>query len=155
VKDKRDLFGRLLSQVKESTSGPGSREEKLLAVCQMLRDQVRHYHWVGFYLVGESKEDLILGPYVGEPTRHTKISFGHGVCGMAAEKRRTLMVPDVSKVRNYLSCSPKVQSEIVVPIFKDGAIVGELDIDSHAAAAFKGQDRVFLEEVCEELASLF
>jgi len=65
------------------------------------------------------------------------------------------MVPDVSKVRNYLSCSPKVQSEIVVPIFKDGAIVGELDIDSHAAAAFKGQDRVFLEEVCEELASLF
>jgi GAF domain-containing protein len=105
--------------------------------------------------MGESKEDLILGPYVGEPTRHTKISLGQGVCGMAAEKKQTLVVPDVSKVPNYLSCSPKVQSEIVVPIFKDAQIVGELDIDSHTPAAFTDQDRAFLEDVCEEVASLF
>jgi L-methionine (R)-S-oxide reductase len=155
VRDKRDLFHRLLNEVKESARGPGPREAKLLAVCQMLRDEVRHYHWVGFYLVGESKEDLILGPYVGEPTRHRKISFGQGVCGMAAEKRQTLMVPDVSKVLNYLSCSPRVQSEIVVPIFKDAEMVAQLDIDSHALNPFTEEDRAFLEDVGRLVAKLF
>lgn len=126
-----------------------------MAVCQILRDKVRHYDWVGFYLVGESKEDLILGPYVGEPTRHTRIPFGQGVCGLAAEKKETLVVPDVSKVRNYLSCSPKVQSEMVVPIFKDAQMVAQLDIDSHALNPFTEQDRTFLEDVGRLLAKLF
>jgi len=84
-----------------------------------------------------------------------RIAFGRGVCGRAAEQKQTIVVDDVSKETNYLSCSVNVKSEIVAPIFKDGDVVAELDVDSHTVSAFSQADRVFLEDVCARLAELF
>lgn len=118
-------------------------------------DNVSHYDWVGFYLVDKTREnELVLGPFEGEPTEHVRIPFGRGVCGQVVELGKTFIVQDVSKETSYLSCSPKVKSEIVVPIFKNGEIVGELDVDSHALSPFTGEDRVFLEKICEIVSKL-
>ncbi|MEO0303896.1 MAG: GAF domain-containing protein, partial [candidate division WOR-3 bacterium] len=84
---------------------------------EILQESFEYFDWVGFYLVKDGK--LILSEFVGEPTVHTKINFGEGICGQAAERKKTFIVKDVSKEKNYLSCSPKVKSEIVVPIFKN------------------------------------
>ena len=97
----------------------------------------------------------MLSPYVGEPTEHTRIPFGKGICGQAAERKETFLIQDVSKQTNYLSCSPKVKSEIVVPIFKNGDIVGQIDIDSHTISPFTQDDQQFLEEISKELSKLF
>jgi len=102
----------------------GERDSLLQSICDLLKEKISHYHWVGFYLVDPQKSDeLVLGPYAGEPTDHTCIRFGQGICGQAAQTKKTFVVADVSKETNYLSCSVKVKSEIVVPIMKDGTIV--------------------------------
>ena len=97
----------------------------------------------------------MLGPYVGDPTQHVRIPFGQGVCGLAAEKQRTLLVPDVSKLLNYLSCSPNVKSEMVVPVFQNGEMVAQLDIDSHDLDVFGELDKSFLEAVAEVVGGVF
>ena len=153
--DKGQLFNFLLNRVREIVQEPSDTNGKLLAICKLLMDNVPHYDWVGFYFVDRSKRELVLGPFVGEPTEHVRIPFGKGICGQAAERKATFIVQDVSKETNYLSCSPKVQSEIVVPIFKNGEIVGELDIDSHTLSPFMEEDRKFLENVCEIVSKLF
>jgi len=154
--EKRRLFDSLLNRVRGIVSGSSAREEKLLAICQLLRERVPHYDWVGFYLVDEDTErSLVLGPFVGEPTEHVRIPFGRGICGQAAERRETFVVQDVSKEENYLSCSPRVRSEIVVPVFAGVRLVGELDIDSHTLSPFTQEDREFLEAICELVGKLF
>lgn len=91
----------------------------------------------------------MLGPFEGEPTQHTRIPFGRGICGQAAELRKTFLVQDVSKETNYLSCSANVKSEIVIPIFKNEEVVGELDVDSHALSPFNKEDETFLKKIGE------
>jgi GAF domain-containing protein len=113
----------LLKKIERITAGQGNRDDKLSAVCKLLADNISHYDWVGFYLTEESgKNELVLGPFVGKPTEHVRIPFGKGICGQAAERKVTFVVQDVSKEDNYLSCSPDVRSEIVVPILKDGEV---------------------------------
>lgn len=125
------------------------KEELLHSICEFLEVRIDHYNWVGFYLVEDGR--LKLGPYVGEPTEHTDIDFGEGVCGQAAESEDTFVIEDVSEEDNYLACSPKVRSEIVVPIFKEGEVAGELDIDSHQKDAFSDEDEQLLYHICEKL----
>ena len=126
-----------------------------MSVCNLLREEVPHYDWVGFYFRDpKNGSELVLAPFSGEPTEHTHIKFGEGICGQAAETENVFIVQDVSKETNYLSCSPDVRSEIVVPIFRNGEIVGELDIDSHGINPFTDEDREFLEWVCEKVAEL-
>ncbi len=149
------LFGDLSARIEEIISGRGLRDDKLMAICRLLQAEVPHYDWVGFYIVDGVKQRLLLGPYIGQPTAHVEIPFGRGICGMAAEKKSTLMVPDVSEVLNYLSCSPEVKSEMVVPILKEERMVAELDIDSHALKPFTKEDRAFLEGMCLRIAELF
>ncbi|KUK84057.1 MAG: Putative GAF sensor protein [Petrotoga mobilis] len=129
----------------------------LKLISQMLSERIPYYNWVGFYLVDEAERNsLVLGPFVGEPTEHKKIKFGQGICGQAASTKTTFVVDDVSKEENYLSCSPKTQAEIVVPIFdKNGNIVGEIDIDSHEKAPFDQDDRSFLEAIAKLLSERF
>jgi L-methionine (R)-S-oxide reductase len=91
-------------------------------------------------------ETLVLGPFVGDPTPHVRIPVTQGICGAAVASGRTVIVDDVNADRRYLSCSIKTKSEIVVPIHAHGKIIGEIDIDSHQAAAFTESDRLFLEE---------
>jgi GAF domain-containing protein len=97
----------------------------------------------------------VLVSFEGESTEHVRIPFGKGICGQAALLRKTLIVQDVSKEPNYLSCSPKVKSEIVVPIFRNKEIVGELDIDSHIVSAFTLDDQALLEDIAEIVSGLF
>jgi len=117
----------------------------LKEICGLLREELEGYDWVGFYLVENG--ELVLGPYVGEPTDHTNIDFGEGICGQAADREETFLVDDVDQENNYLSCSSKVKSEIVVPIFKDGKVIGEIDIDSHKKSNFDEEDKDLLDEI--------
>ncbi|MFO7791677.1 MAG: GAF domain-containing protein [Candidatus Saliniplasma sp.] len=142
----------ILEKVEKVLKRDIGKDQKLKDICGLLVDDVEHYDWVGFYLVKEGR--LVLGPYVGEPTEHTDIYFGEGICGQAASREESFTVQDVSDEDNYLSCSPKVKSEIVVPIFKDGEVVGELDIDSHEESPFTDEDEKLLEEICEEVAEI-
>ena len=110
MRNRIELFSALLDRVREAVDGESDSSAKLLAVCQLLRDDVAHYDWVGFYLTDESGQTLVLGPFAGEPTEHVQIPFGRGVCGQAAQRRETVLVQDVSQEANYLSCSTRVKS---------------------------------------------
>ncbi len=150
----KSIFDKLLAEIDRLVSSGLSRDETLLRLCQLLESSVDYYDWVGFYLV-EGEKELVLGPFAGEPTEHVRIAFGIGICGQAAKRKETFLIQDVSCETNYLSCSPKVKAEIVVPIFKDGRVVGELDIDSHQLSPFSDEDRDFLEQICRRLSGLF
>jgi GAF domain-containing protein len=154
-KEKKNLFAALLKKIEGILAEPRQRDDTLRVICRLLKENVSYYDWVGFYLAEQPRRQLCLGPFVGEPTEHTKIGFGKGICGQAAERRETYVIQDVSKESNYLPCSPKVKSEIVVPIFSKGAIVGEIDIDSYALAPFSKEDKVFLEALSGLLGELF
>jgi GAF domain-containing protein len=148
--DRSELFDFLAKKIGEVLKSKADRDEKLKTVCRLLRDNVSYYNWVGFYIVDRKRhKELVLGPFEGEPTEHARIPFGRGICGQAAERRKTFLVQDVSKETNYLSCSANVKSEIVVPIFKNEEVVGELDIDSHALSPFTKEDETFLKKIGE------
>jgi GAF domain-containing protein len=152
VKLDRELVSKLLTETEMILSKGSS--DPLYAVCKLLRDRVDHYDWVGFYLVDCEKErELVLGPYVGEPTEHTNIGFGQGICGQAADTGKLFLIQDVSREDNYLSCSPEVRSEIVLPIFHEGMLVGELDIDSHQFEPFSDLDTELLGGICAIVSS--
>ncbi|MXN91010.1 GAF domain-containing protein [Flavobacterium sp. Sd200] len=131
------------------------RDEKLLQLCHLLEENIDYYDWVGFYFRNGDKEELILGPYVGEETDHTVIPFGRGICGQVAVSGKNFVVPDVHAQDNYIACSLTVKSEIVIPLFVNGENIGQIDIDSNIADAFTDLDERFLEFVNEEVAKLF
>lgn len=132
-----------------------SRDEKLLEVCALLKENVPYYDWVGFYFRNGEKQELILGPYVGAPTDHTIIPFGKGICGQVAVSNQNFVVPDVQAQDNYIACSFTVKSEIVVPLFVNGENIGQIDIDSNVLDPFSEADERFLEFVNAEIAKLF
>ena len=129
-------------------------DERLLKICELLEANVNYYNWVGFYFKNGDKNELKLGPYVGEPTDHTIIPFGKGICGQVAVSNKNFVVPDVSAQDNYLACSITVKAEIVIPIFVNGENIGQIDIDSNTPDPFTEADERFLEFVCAEVASL-
>ena len=127
----------------------------LFRICELLKLEVYHYDWVGFYILDQQKNELVLGPFVGKPTPHTHIAVGKGICGQVAESARTMVVQDVTQVENYISCGLDVQSEIVAPVLKGGKFIAELDIDSHSPAPFTEDDSDFLNKVCNLLSDRF
>jgi len=131
------------------------RDEKLLQICHLLRDNIDYYDWVGFYFRNGDKEELLLGPYAGEPTDHTVIPFGKGICGQVAISNKNFVVPDVTAQDNYIACSMTVKSEIVVPLFVNEKNIGQIDIDSEIIDAFTEADERFLEFVNVEISKLF
>lgn len=146
----------IISRTEDILDRPVSRDEKLFAICELLDDEVEVFDWVGFYLVDpDADRELVLGPYVGEATDHTRIPFGKGICGQAADTEQTFVVQDVSEEDNYLACSIHVKAEIVVPILKNGKLVGELDIDSHTKNSITKEHRRMLEDICDMLGSEF
>ena len=132
-----------------------NQEDLLHRICELLKQEVYHYDWVGFYILDQEKNELVLGPFVGKPTQHTHIAVGKGICGQVAASGQTMVVQDVTQVENYISCGLDVQSEIVVPIMKNGKFIAELDIDSHSPAPFTGKDDEFLSRVCDLLIDCF
>ena len=117
---------------------------------ELLKDQLPRYTWVGIYLL--EGNELVLGPFRGKPSPHTTIPLGSGICGAAATTRATIIVDDVINDSRYLACSIETQSEIVVPIMRDGHVLGEIDIDSDLRAAFGPEDRALLEAVAAILS---
>jgi len=121
--------------------------ERLEQVCELLRSNVAHYDWVGFYFHESETRTLHLRAFAGEPTDHTQIPFGKGICGQVAESNQNFIVPDVKAQDNYIACSLHVKSEIVIPLFKDGQNIGQIDIDSHTIDPFSEADVALLEYV--------
>lgn len=129
-------------------------DERLYKICEVLETNVEYYNWVGFYFKNGDKDELKLGPYVGEPTDHTIIPFGKGICGQVAVSNQNFVVPDVSAQDNYIACSITVKAEIVIPIFVNGENIGQIDIDSNTPDPFTEADERFLEFVCKEVAEI-
>lgn len=127
----------------------------MLSTSQLLKSEISHYDWVGFYLLDIQNNQLVLGPYTGAATDHTHIPVGKGICGHVAANKKTMVAQDVTEQDNYLACSTDVQSEIVVPILKDDQFVAEIDIDSHAYAPFTKEDEQFLSAIAEKFSELF
>tara|TARA_B110000977_G_C11060095_1_gene485609 strand:+ start:1976 stop:2431 length:456 start_codon:yes stop_codon:yes gene_type:complete len=129
--------------------------EKMEKICALLDASFENYNWTGFYKADLKSKTLLLGPFKGAPTSHTKIPFGKGICGQVAESKKTFLVDDVSQQSNYISCSLSVKSEIVVPIVKENIFIGQIDIDSHSRGAFGIKDQALLEKICFELSHYF
>src|ERR1700727_2383759 len=137
----------LLSHIRELASTATSLQSLQENIVKAIAQRLSYYSWTGFYMLDPSDpETLVLGPFVGDPTPHVRIPVTQGICGAAVASGETLIVDDVNADPRYLSCSIKAKSEIVVPIYTYGKIIGEIDIDSHDPAAFTEEDRVFLEE---------
>ncbi len=122
-------------------------ERLMQGIVELLHSKLLKYNWAGFYMLepGSQPPVLVLGPFVGAMTPHTRIPLNQGICGAAASSGRTVVVDDVNSDPRYLACSLETKSEIVVPVFARGAVAGELDIDSHFPAAFGSQDRELVE----------
>ena len=129
-------------------------DEKLKAICEFLKEEVAHYDWVGFYFRNGDKEELKLGPYAGAPTDHTIIPFGKGICGQVAVSNKNFVVPNVQAQDNYIACSISVKSEIVIPLFKNGVNIGQIDIDSNTPDPFKKEDELFLEWLNQQISEI-
>ena len=125
----------------------GSPDELMSGITKLLHESMPKYNWAGFYILEKDTQPpvLVLGAFQGAMTPHTRIPLNQGICGAAASSGKTLVVDDVSSDPRYLACSPETKSEIVVPIFVRGKIVGELDIDSFFPAAFSAEDRELVE----------
>lgn len=146
----------LLKNVDKIVKQNIDRDDKLKQICELLHNEVDQFDWVGFYLVDpDADRELVLGPYVGEETDHTRIPFGKGICGQAADTLETYVIQDVSQEDNYLACSVDVKAEIVVPIMKGDRLIGELDIDSHTKDSLTEDHRKLLEAICEKVAALY
>ena len=141
---------RLVEEIRDLASRAADATSLMAQTVGLLRRECPHYQWVGVYL--REGETLVLGPYVGKPTPHTRIPLNQGICGAAATTGKTIVVDDVNSDPRYLACSLETRSEIVVPIERAGKILGEIDVDSDTPAAFTDDDRVLLEAVAEILA---
>ena len=129
-------------------------ENKLQEICDLLRNSISYYDWVGFYFRNGLRPELKLAQFSGKPTEHTLIPFGKGVCGQVALSNNIFVVQDVTEQHNYIACGLDVKSEIVVPIFKDGVNIGQIDIDSHKKNAFTKNDENNLEFICEQVSKI-
>jgi L-methionine (R)-S-oxide reductase len=136
-----------IERVIDGSSTPGAAME---AAVEALKNRIADYSWVGIYLL--EGDELVLGPFRGKPSPHTRIPLGRGICGAAATGKATIIVDDVNADSRYLACSIETKSEIVVPIMDGDRVLGEIDIDSDRHAAFTADDRALLERVAALIA---
>ena len=141
--DKKEQYESLLPQIEALLTGEPNLVANLANIAAALKEQF-NWFWVGFYWIIE--DELVLGPFQG-PVACTRIKKGRGVCGAAWERSATIIVDDVEKFPGHIACSSLSKSEIVIPVFKDGKILGVLDVDSSELAAFDATDQVYLEKI--------
>ena len=140
----------LIRDLDALTKSSASAEVLMKGIVALLHEKLPNYNWVGFYMLEKDTNTLVLGPFQGTATPHTRIPLNQGICGAAASTGKTVVVDDVNSDPRYLACSLETKAEIVVPVFVHGKVAGELDIDSHSLAAFGPDDR----NVCEHVAAL-
>ncbi|MBV1923047.1 MAG: GAF domain-containing protein [Flavobacteriaceae bacterium] len=131
-----------------------SEKQRLTELCELLQTSINYYDWVGFYFANHEEKTLHLEAFAGLPTDHTVIPFGKGICGQVAESNANFVVPDVKAQDNYIACSITVKAEIVIPLFKDGKNIGQIDIDSNTIDPFTMKDEEFLAWINEEVANI-
>src|ERR1700678_1911772 len=128
----------LLNEFRQLAAGSLSLVMLQKDIVEAMAQHLPHFSWTGFYMLDPADpEMLVLGPFVGDPTPHIRIPVNQGICGAAVASGETVIVDDVGSDPRYLSCSIETKSEIVVPIYANGKVVGEIDIDSHDPAAFR------------------
>jgi GAF domain-containing protein len=138
-------YNQIVADLEQYASNAPSPEHLMSEVVSQLK-HLPKYNWVGFYMIDkDGPRTLALGPFIGAQTPHKRIPLDQGICGAAASSGKTVVVDDVNSDPRYLACSLETKSEIVVPIYADGKVVGEIDIDSHVPAAFQPSDRVLVE----------
>ena len=148
-------FDEILSSIRAFAKTADDLAALQQYIVDVIPSRLSYYNWTGFYMLDpHDPETLVLGPFHGAPTEHVRIPVSQGICGAAVAQDDTVIVDDVNSDPRYLACSIETKSEIVVPVRVHGAVVGEIDIDSHALAAFSAADRDFLEE-CATIVGRF
>lgn len=145
---KEEIYQSLLPQIHALVEGEPDLIANLANICAALKEQF-NWLWTGFYLVkpnAQGEDELVLGPFQG-PVACTRIKKGRGVCGTAWQKAATLIVPDVEKFPGHIACSSLSKSEIVVPVFSNGAVTAVLDVDSELLNQFDETDKKYLEQI--------
>src|ERR1700677_645012 len=142
----------LANQLNALAAGATSAQEMMEGITKPLPQKMLRYNWVGFYMLEkEGPQDvLVLGPFRGTMTPHTRIPLNQGICGAAASTGKTIIIDDVSAYSRYPALSLENKPEIGVPVFVAKKVVGELDIDSHFPAAFTPDDRT----ICKHAAAI-
>lgn len=148
--DKNETYKLLLAQVKAMVKDESDPVANMANVAALIQEAF-HFWWTGFYRV--IGEQLVLGPFQG-PVACTRIGFGKGVCGTSWKERKTLVVEDVEQFPGHIACSSESKSEIVVPLMKQGEVIGVLDIDSERLATFDQTDKEWLEQIAEATAAV-
>jgi GAF domain-containing protein len=145
-----DAYDAIERDIRQQVDVAATPLDAMTRTVRILKTRMPAYTWVGIYLV--EGPELVLGPFLGKPSPHTRIPIGRGICGAVVTQKSTIVVDDVSKDPRYLACSLETRSEIVVPVLRGKTVVGELDIDSDALAAFGARDMRMLESVAAILA---
>lgn len=144
---KEEQYRSLIPQIKGLLTGEDDQIANLANIAAALKEQF-NWFWVGFYLV--KNEELVLGPFQG-PVACTRIKKGRGVCGTSWEQGETIIVPDVEEFPGHIACAAASRSEIVLPLFDNGEVIGVLDVDSEHLAHFDQLDAVYLKQIIELL----
>lgn len=147
--DKKEQYETLLPQIAALISSETDLVANLANVAAALRLQFG-WLWVGFYMVKDG--ELVVGPFQG-PIACTRIRKGKGVCGSSWEQALTIIVPDVEQFPGHIACSSLSRSEIVVPLIRQGEVIGVLDADSEMLSQFDETDRYYLEQVAALLSA--
>jgi L-methionine (R)-S-oxide reductase len=150
ITDKNTLYPEIHRALQAVLTGESDRIANLGNAAALLFWSLPAVNWAGFYLLKE--RELVLGPFQGK-IACIRIKLGQGVCGSAAEQRQTLVVPNVHKFPGHIACDSASNSEIVVPIIKNDALIGVLDIDSPEFARFDDNDKTGLQEFVQILTA--
>lgn len=146
---------KLIRRVQEMRDDGYLSDAILRETVKQLKATDVDYNFVGVYLFNADEQMLWLHNYMGEPTEHARIESGRGVCGTAVAEKQNQNVGDVTAVDNYLACSPRTKSELVVLIRAGDEIFGQLDIDSRVRDGFSREDQEAVEMVAEKLSEVF
>lgn len=147
---KEERYISLFPQIKALCEGESNLIANLANVSAAIK-QTFNYYWVGFYLVEE--DELVLGPFQG-PIACTRIKKGKGVCGLAWSEGKTMLVEDVNEFQGHIACNSLSKSEIVIPLIKEGKIIGVFDLDHDHTNAFDEVDKKYLNQICTWLGSI-
>lgn len=148
--DKAAAYAELAASLRALLDGESDLVANAANTAALLFWSLRDLNWAGFYLVEPERGDLLLGPFQGKPAC-VRIPIGRGVCGAAAERRETVVVRDVHAFPGHIACDSASNSEVVVPIVRDGRLLGVLDLDSPLHARFDDADARGLEALVRVL----